>query len=249
MPKLQAKRMGLPLHRRWIADMLHFASYVPVVAAERILRLKSLALARRTIKKPPSWNSLLVKGLAVAAQRHAALRQVYMPWPVAHLAEVDHSVACMVFDRDYNGELATMMGPIIAPELLHTGEIHAKVQSWKTDPMHSHGALRRLERNAKFPWPVRRLLWNLGLYTSATLRARNFGTFAVNSVAAMRGKMLMLQTPLTSVFYYGTVNTQGEMLLQMAFDHRVLDGSGMHAAISTLEQILNDEFAKQIDTI
>ena len=43
MPKLQAKRIGLPLHRRWIADMLHFASFVPVVAAERTLRLKPLA--------------------------------------------------------------------------------------------------------------------------------------------------------------------------------------------------------------
>jgi hypothetical protein len=249
MPKLQAKRIGLPLHRRWIADMLHFANDVPVVAAERTLRLKTLALARRSIKQPPSWNSLLVKGLAVTAQRHPAMRQTYMPWPFAHLAEVDHSVACVVFDRDYHGEVATMMGPVIAPELMKTSDIHAKVVSWKTDPIHSHGALRRLERNAKFPWPVRRLLWNLGLYTSPTLRARNFGTFAVNSIAAMRGKMLMFQTPLTSVYYYGTVNTQGEMLLQMAFDHRVMDGSGMHAIVKTLEQILNDEFAKQIDTV
>lgn len=229
--------------------MLHFASYVPVVAAERTLRLKALAVARRQCKSPPSWNSLLVKGLGITAMRHPAMRRSYMPWPVAHLSEVDHSVACVVFDRDYHGELATMMGPIIAPELMRTGEIHRKVQSWKTDPMHTHGALRRLERNAKFPWPVRRLLWNLGLYISPTLRARNFGTFAVNSIAAMRGKMLMFQTPLTSVYYYGTVNSQGEMLLQFAFDHRIMDGSGMHAIMVTLEQILNDEFTKQIDTI
>jgi hypothetical protein len=241
--------MGLPLHRRWIADMLHFASFVPLVAGERTLRLKPLALARRSIKNPPTWNSLLVKALGITSQRHPVLRRAYMPWPVAHLAEVDQSVATVVFDRDYRGDLATMMGPIIAPELMRTGDIHAKVQSWKTDPIHTHGALRRLERNARFPWPVRRLLWNLGLYTSATLRARNFGTFAVNSIAAMRGRILMFQTPLTSVFYYGTVNTAGEMLIQTAIDHRVMDAAGMHMALNTLEQILIDEFPKQIDTI
>ena len=249
MTILRGHRVPLSLSRRWVGDMLHFSRGVPLVAGERVLRLKPLALARRSIPHPPTWNSLIIKALGTAGLRHACLRRSYMPYPWAHLHEANHSVASVVFDRDVFGESATVMAPMIAPELMTTQDIHQKLQNWKTNPMDSHGALRRLVRNARYPWPVRRVLWNLGLYANGDLRARNFGTFGVNSVAGMRGTMLMFQTPITSVWYYGSVNSAGEMQMQCAFDHRVMDGVHMARAWLELEAILHDDFPKRIATV
>lgn len=226
--------------------MLHFARKVPLVAGERILRVRALAEARKALVAPPSWHALVTKGLGLVSMRVPELRRAYLPYPWPRLYEAPYSVASVVFDREFQGEPAIFLAPLIQPEQRTLAEIQAKVQAWKVNPIEAHGALRRLVRNAKPPLPIRRLLWAVGLYGSGYFRARNFGTFAVNSVAGFRSKMLMFQTPITSIWYYGTVTRNGEMTVQVAFDHRVFDGVIIARAMSELENVFHNELLAEV---
>jgi hypothetical protein len=245
MAEDRGRTLPLSLPRRWIGDMLHFADRVPVVAGERIIRVRSLVDARRALPRPPAWNALVIKGLGLVSARIPAMRQAYLPYPWPKLYEAPYSVASVVFERDFAGESATFMAPLVQPETRTLAVIQAKVKAWKDDPIEAHGVLRRIVRNAKPPRPIRRMIWAMGLYGSGFLRARNFGTFAVNSIAGIRSKMLMFKTPITSVWYYGVV-TKGEMVIQLAFDHRVFDGATAGRASAELEAVFNNELLDEV---
>jgi hypothetical protein len=246
MTENRGRTLPLSLPRRWIGDMLHFAKRVPVVAGERTLRVRALADARKAVSNPPSWHSLVLKGLGLVSVRVPELRRAYLPYPWPRLYEAPYSVASVVFDREFNGEQATFLAPMVQPESRPLADIQAKVQAWKADPIEAHGALRRLVRNAKPPRPIRRLLWAAGLYWSGELRARNFGTFAVNTVAGIRTRPTQLVTPITSVWYYGSVSKAGEMDVYFGFDHRVFDGAVIGRAVSELENVFNGELLAEV---
>jgi hypothetical protein len=242
----RGRTLPLSLPRRWVGDMLHFAQRVPLVAAERTLRVRALAEARRAAPHPPTWNSLMIKGMGLVSAAMPELRRAYLPYPLPRLYEAPYSVANVVFERDFDGTPATFMCPLPHPERMKLQHIADKVTRWKEDPVSAHGVLRRLVRNSKPPRPVRRLLWAAGLYWHGLMRARMFGTFAVNTVASLRGRMLTLQSPLTFICYYGSVDKKGEMLIQMGFDHRVFDGSTAGYAASKLEGVLNNELVAEV---
>jgi len=249
MPKERGRSLSLSLPRRWMEDMLHSARRVPVIAGERPIKVRALADARRATKNPPSWQSLVTKGMGMVSMKIPALRHAYMPYPWPHLYEAPYSVASVIFDRMYNGEHATFMAPLLHPERLTLGKIQDKVQSWIKDPIEAHGVLRRLVRNAKPPRLIRRFLWWSGMNWNGCLRARNFGTFGVNTVANLRGRVLQFQTPITSVWYYGSVSKTGEMMISGACDHRVFDGYTAAWATSELESAFNNELLEEVRSI
>lgn len=246
MASERGRVVPMTLPRRWIGDMLHFAQKVPIVAGERTLRVRAMAEARRAVPDPPTWQSLITKGIALAALQVPDLLRAYIPYPWPRLYEAPYSVASMIFDRVYEGEHATFMAPMLYPERLALHRIEEKVRAWKTEPIEAHGVLRRLVRNAKPPRPIRRLLWSVGLNWNGYFRARTFGTFAVNTVAGLRSRMLQFQTPITSVWYYGNVSRTGEMEIQSGFDHRVFDGYAVTKAVSILEGLLNNELLEEV---
>ena len=168
-----------------------------------------------------------------------------MPYPWPRLYEHPYSVASAVIDREWQGEHATFLCPMLHPEQRPLTAIHDKLRGFQADPVENHGALRRLIRNTRFPLPLRRALWAVGLYGSGQLRARQFGTFAINSVAGLRSRMLQFMTPITSVLYFGSVSREGELDVQFAFDHRVFDGYVAGRALGELESILNTEIAAE----
>jgi hypothetical protein len=240
------RSIPLSLPRRWIGDLLHFGNKVPTVAAERTLRLAPLAQARRAMQHPPNWCALLIKAFSIVARDLPELRRSYLPFPWPRLYESPHSVATVVLDRVWQGEHVTLFAPIIRPEELSIREIQSKLDRLKNDEVESSGAFRRLIRGARFPRPIRRALWKYGLEFSGSMRTRYFGTFAVNSVAAFRGRMLQFVSPLTSVIYYDHVTSRGEMNIQCAIDHRVFDGYAFAKASSEIESVLNREIVAEL---
>jgi hypothetical protein len=242
----KGRSIPLSLPRRWVGDMLHFALKVPVVAAERTLRIRSLVEARRATPFAPSWYATMLKAYAMVSERIPELRRAYMPYPWPHLYEHPYSVGSVVINRDWGGEPATFLCPVLHPERKPLTALHDKLQAFQNDPVEKHGPMRRLIRNSKFPLPIRRLLWATGLYASGGLRAGNFGTFAINSNAkARRVKTLQFVTPITSVLYVGLASKEGEMDIQVAFDHRVFDGVTGYRIGTELESVLNTELVAE----
>ncbi len=252
MPTTQTDRgrnVPFSLPRRWVNDLLHFAKKVPLVSGERHLRVRSMMELRRRTKNPPTWSALMIKAISKVSVGIPELRRAYMPYPWPHIYEAPHSVAAVVFDRVYEGEHAAFIAPIMYPERRSLAEIAAKTEALRTDPIENHGALRRLVRTAKLPWPLRRAVWNIGMYGSGYMRACNFGTFAINSLAGMRGRMLQSMCPITSHFYYGLPHKVDGMLFQVAFDHRVFDVYTMMRLANEIEAEFNGELLEEVKTM
>jgi hypothetical protein len=226
--------------------MVHFAKKVPIVAGERTIRVRTFIDARRATRFAPGWFASIVKAFGIVSDRIPDLRRAYLPYPWPRLYEHPHSVASVVLDREYLGEHATFLCPMLHPERLPLVGVHEKLRALQQDPIEKHGTLRRLVRHSRFPLPVRRALWGIGLNWSGNTRARFFGTFGVNSIAGFRGRMLQFVTPITSVLYFGTPTRDGELDVQLAFDHRVFDGYTAGRAVSELESVLNTEIAAEI---
>ena len=248
-PEDRGRYLPYSLPRRWVGDMLHAARKVPVIACERVIRVKAMRELRRQTPKPPSWSSLLIKAMGLISVKMPELRRAYLGFPWGRIYEAPYSVASVIFGRQFRGEEATFFAPMLHPERSPLDKIGGKLQAWKNDPVEAHGALRRLVRNAKPPRPIRRAMWWFGLNWFGLMRARYFGTFAVNSVASIGGRMLQFATPLTQVLYYGAVNRDGEMLIQFAFDHRVYDGITVAVASVKLEEVLNNELIAEVQNL
>ena len=225
--------------------MLHFAQKVPVVAGERTLRVRPLVESRRATPFAPSWFATLTKGFAVVSARIPELRRSYLPYPLPRLYEHPHSVASAVIDRPWGDERATFLCPMRHPESSPLAHVHDKLHAFQTEPPERFGPMRRLIRTSKYPRPLRRMIWGLGLNWFGGWRSEYFGTFAVNSIGAMRGKMLQFATPITSVLYFGSPTRDGELTVQIAFDHRVFDGYIAGRALGELESVLNNEIAAE----
>jgi hypothetical protein len=242
----KGRYIPLSLPRRWVGDLLYFSRGVPIVAGERVLRVRPLAEARRECPAAMGWFALLTRGFGIVSARMPELRRSYMPYPWPRLYEHPHSVASVVIHREFEGEPAAFLCPVKHPERLDLTALQAKLNALRVDPIEKHGSLRRLVRTSRYPRLIRRLLWRIGLYGSGPLRSNTFGTFGVNSVALMRGRMLQFVTPITSVLYYDAVNRDGEMTIQMAFDHRVFDGYTAGRALGELETVLNTELVAEV---
>lgn len=226
--------------------MLHFAERVPTFTFERTVSVKQLADARKAVPDPPGWHALVTKALGLVSVLVPELRRAYLPRPWPRLYEAPHSVACVVFEKEFAGEVVPHFAPLLSPETLPLKAIQEKVRAWKADPVSAHGVLRRLVRNAKPPRPVRRLVWGLGLDWNGYFRARNFGTFAVNTLRELNLRPLAFRSPLTTLWYYDTVTEAGEMPVQVALDHRVCDGRAVARAFDALEAVLNGEMVAEL---
>jgi len=247
MKKPSGHTIPLSLPRRWIGDLAAFSQKVPTVAAEGVMRVKTIANARRGVPRPPGWCSLITKSFGIVSSRIPELRRTYLGFPYPRLYEHPCSVAAIVINRDFQGEPAVFMGLMQAPENLPLGEIATRLRQLKESPCSEIGSYRRLIRTTRLPRPVRRLLWWYGLCVGGKQKATVFGTFSVNTVATMRGRCIQFLTPITSTLYYGSPGSAGELMIQLAFDHRVFDGSTANRAFNELESVLNNEMVAEIE--
>jgi len=169
-----------------------------------------------------------------------------MPFPWPHLYEHPYSVGTVVVDREYQAEPAVFLCPVNYPERRPVTALHDLIHGFQTDPPEKHGPMRRIIRTSKYPWPIRRLLWSIGLYASGFLRAGNFGTFALNSIAkARRVRTLQVVLPITTMIFIGLTSREGEMDVHLSYDHRVFDGVTAVRASNELESVLNTELVAE----
>jgi hypothetical protein len=246
MLPMRGRSTRLSLPRRWVGDILHFGRQVPIITGERSIRVRDLVLARRSTPHPPSWSSIMLKGIGLTSQTIPELRQSYLSFPWARIHEMPYSVGTVVLDREYKGEHAVFACPLLHPEQQPLRSIQSSVDSWKTGPIEAHGPLRRIVRTSKLPQPIRRAMWWYGLNADGYQKARNFGTFAINCLAGYRSRIMQMCFPVTTFLYYGVPEKDGTMLIQLGFDHRVYDGYTAGRLTSELERKLNGPIAEEM---
>ncbi len=245
---MRGRAIRLSVPRLMVIDLLYFASGIPTVPVQKRMSLADLVSARAACRQRPRWTAIFTKAYALVAQEFPELRRAYVkiPWP--HLYEYPCSRANITIERDYQGERALFTLSIKDPARESLREIGRQLQLASTAPVESIKDFRRALRSARWPRPLRRALWWLGLNIGRQ-RANYFGTFAVSVYSALHAESLHPLSPLTTTLNYGVMNSDGTVNVRIIYDHRVLDGATVARALARLEEILNSVVLEEVRSL
>jgi hypothetical protein len=246
MMKWGSRHRRLSLPRLWANDFVHFAAESLTAGATYSIRVTSVAAARRNCQPLIGWAAILTKAMALTAERWPELRQCYMPLPWPHLYEHPHCIVSLVLEREWKGERAIFGDQIQNPEGISLREIDNRLRTMKGAPIEALGGFRRIVRITGYPFLVRRFIWTLVLKGSGRLRARYFGTFCVNLLAARNLHISQSVTLHAISLYYGPLQPDGIMKLHVFFDHRVIDGARFVRWLADLEATLNRDVVAEL---
>lgn len=240
------KTIPLSLPRRLIGDLLYFAQRVPTVPVQRLMNLRPLYDARLRANPRVSWCALFLKGYGQMAREIPHFRRAYMSFPYARLYEHPYSIASVAFERCYQTEEAVFFGHFRSPESQTLAMLEEAIRHYKEDPIEDIGLFRRGLTVSRFPRPLRRLFWWLGLNQSGYKRARRMGTFGLSVYSALGSESLHPLSPLTSTLNYGVIDGDGTVMVRIIYDHRVMDGATVARALTLLEEILNHDIRAEL---
>lgn len=242
---MAGRRLPLSRARRLVVDFLHFAAGVPTVPVQRRIRLQPVLDARAALTDRPAWTAILVKAFARVSAEVPELRRAYCKFPWPHLYETDTPVASVVVERDFEGEKAIFIGRIKDPASLSLPELTRRLRAFAETPVEQVKDFRRALRMVRYPRPVRRALWWIGLNVGRQ-RARHFGTFGVSVYSALGAESLHPLSPLTTILNYGVFSPAGEADLRVVYDHRVTDGAVIARVLARMEEVLTGPMVEEL---
>jgi hypothetical protein len=246
--KVVGRSIELSLPRRIMGDLLAFAKAIPTVPVQRRMNVARVVAARaRLAPHAPGWVALFTKAYAITCLRCPPLRRAYLSFPRPHLYEHPFSIASIAVEREYEGENAVFWGHLRRPEQQSLRELHTQLRRFKEEPLRSFGLVRRMFLIGRFPRPLRRLAWWLGLNFSGRKRAAYMGTFGISVYSGLGAESLHPISPLTTTMNYGTIDAEGGVTVRIVYDHRVLDGSTVARALACLEDVLNQEIIAELE--
>ncbi len=246
--KVVGRSISLSLPRRTMCDLLAFAKAIPTVPVQRRMNIARVVGARaRLTPHAPSWVALFTKAYVITSLRYPQLRRAYLSLPRPHLYEHPFSIASIAIEREYEGENAVFWGHLRRPEQQSLRELHTQLRRFKEEPLRSFGLIRRMLLVGRFPRPLRRLAWWLGLNFSGRKRAAYMGTFGISSYSGLGAESLHPISPLTTTMNYGTIDAEGGVTVRIVYDHRVLDGAVVARVLVCLEDVLNQEIVAELE--
>jgi hypothetical protein len=246
MPQPAGFTLPLSLPRRLMCDYLSFARKVPTVPVQRRMQLGAVAAARTRAAARPSWCSVFMKAYALVCNAWPPLRRAYLSFPWPRLYQHPLSVLSVAIERKFGEEDVVLFVHLTQPERLSLPEIDGRLRRWKESPLDTVAAFRRVLRLTRFPLPLRRVAWWVGLNVSGRKRAHFLGTAGVTSYAGLGAGSLHPQSILTTTLHYDVLQPDGTMDVRLTYDHRVVDGSVVARALADLERILTHEIVAEL---
>jgi hypothetical protein len=207
--------------------------------------LRDLMVARSAAQPRPSWSSIFIKAYAKVTAQTPELRRVFVRWPWGRLYEHPYNIADVAIETVVCEEKVIVGGMVVRPERMDLPGLDRYVDRIKSDPMREKW-LRRGMVLAKFPEPMRRVLWWLAVGWSGYRKARMFGTFGVTSVAFAGADVIMVATAVPNILHYGRVDAKGRVRVAIGFDHRIMDGACPARALVKLEEVLRTEIYGEV---
>lgn len=242
---MRGKAIKLSPAKRLVLDVLRFSRGIPTVPVQKRMNIAPLVAARIASGSSPRWTAIFVKAYALLAREFPELRRVYVKLPLPHLYEYKQSVASIVVEREYKGELAIFTQIILNPAARPIENLMETLERGTTQPVDEIPEIGRALRVAAMPWPVRRLTWWLGL-NLARYRYLFFGTFGFSVYSALKVESLHPLMPVTTLLNYGVIDEDGGVNVRIIYDHRVMNGATLARALNRLEAILNTAVADEV---
>lgn len=234
---MRGKTIPLSRARKLVVDLTRL--HVPSVPVQRVMHIAPVVAARAAAAgERPVWAAIFAKAYALASDEMPILRRAYVKFPTPRLYEYPVSTASMVVEREYEGEMVVLTMLIRDPAKLSIEEISAVLRHAKTVPVEEVKAFKRMLDLARWPTPLRRMIWWLGLNIGRQ-RGNYFGSFGITVYSGLGAESLHPISPLTAVMNYGIIADDGSVAVRIMYDHRVLDGSMVARALAKIEDKLN----------
>jgi len=246
MAKITGRRVGLSLPRRWMADIMHLSRGMPYFVVDRQMNLSDVVAARSALAKPPSWPAIFLKAYSLVAAKRPELRRSFQTFPWCHLYEADVSVASIAVSREYEGESAVFFGLLHAPDRQSLLQLTAHLHDFKTKPVEEIRPFARLIKYTRYPKPLRRFIWWVGLHLTGKHRAKSIGTFGLTTLSSKQTGLLHVQSPCATTLTYGPIADDGTLEVRLSADHRVLDGLTAALVLEDLEAALKGEIVAEL---
>jgi pyruvate/2-oxoglutarate dehydrogenase complex dihydrolipoamide acyltransferase (E2) component len=242
----------LPLSplRRTMCDLLAFAKAIPTVPVQRRMNVSRAARARAGLAAGaarPGWCAIFTKAYALTARRFPELRRAYLSFPRPHLYEHPQSIASVAIEATYQGEHVVFWAHLRGPETQSLRALQGHLRRFKETPADCQSLCRRAMLVGRFPRPLRRLAWWIGLNSSGPKRAKRLGTFGVSVYSGLGAESLHPISPLTGTLNYGTIEPDGSVTVRIVYDHRVVDGATVARALAWMEQCLNRDIVAELE--
>lgn len=236
----------LSLPRKWVGDLLHFAHRIPSVPVQYALDLGPLVALRRRPGCEVSWPVIFLKGYSLVCRDVPRLRQSYLSRPYPRLWQHAVSTASIAISRTFRGEPAVFFVKIREPESRSLRELDAIVRHHREAPWDSVGCFRRTVRTTRYPRPIRRAIWSLGLNWSGRWREKFFGTFGMSVYSSTGADSPHPLSPLTTLLNYGPIGPTGAVTVRIVYDHRVMDGLTVADALRRLNEHLHTTVLEEL---
>lgn len=243
---MRGKTVPLSLGRKLVVDLTLF--HVPSVPVQRVMNIAPLVEARGGAAERPMWAAVFAKAYALAAVDMPVLRRAYIKLPTPRLYEYAISTVSMVVEREYQGEMVVLTTLIRDPAGQSIADISETIRYAKTVPVEKVKSFKRMLSLARWPMPLRRLIWWLGLNIGRQ-RGNYFGTFGITVYSGLGAESLHPISPLTGVLNYGIIEKDGSVPVRIMYDHRVMDGSTVARALGLIEQKLNGPILAELQSL
>ena len=238
---------AIPLSRarRFIGDLLHFATKIPTIPVQRRMQLGLVAQCRSALSNRPSWPILFMKAFARVAVTVPELRRAYVKFPWAQLYEYPLSVGIVAVLREYQGEKVILFGRVKDPAQLPLAELQQRLREFSEKPVEQQKSFMHALRLSGLPLPLRRLVWWIGLNIGRQ-RSNYFGTFGISVYSSLGAESLHSLSPLTTNLNYGVIAPDGCVDVRIVYDHRVMDGATVAGVLERLEFELNNSILAEL---
>lgn len=225
--------------RRLVAELMRQSRHVPLVTVRREFSVPALADVRAEGRPRISWVALFGRAYALVAQKHVHLRRSWISFPYGRIYEHPVSEGVVLVEREWQGEELVLGAKLRAIEEMPLPLFNRHLRRFRTEPLHTISPFRQQLRIARYPALVRRFNFWAALHVSGPRRCHRFGTFMISSLGNFGCELLAPPMPLTGYLTYGPVSPDGAVTVNLAFDHRVMDGRHAGRALEDLERVMN----------
>lgn len=243
---MRGRSIRLSPMRKLVVDLTRLRA--PTVPVQRVMDLEAVVAARVRLNDRPPWVAIFVKAYALLSEEMPILRRAYVKLPTPRLYEYPQTTASIVIERDFGDEMAILTLLMRDPAKLGVEEIGRRIRHAKTAPVGEIKSFKRMLDLARWPTPLRRLIWWVGLNVGRQ-RGNYFGSFGFTVYSGLGAESLHPLSPLTATLNYGVIGKDGRVTVRMIYDHRVLDGSDVARALERLEAKLIGEVTAELKAL
>lgn len=237
----------IPRSRRLTSDVLHFHQQVPSTPHIRRMSLGPLVAARNSAAIRIGWPVLFIKAVGLVCQKFPELRQSWLkaPWP--HIYQHSISIGMLAVERWHEDQPWLFWTRFQFPEARTLDDLQERLRLGQTEPVESK--FRRQLQLCLFPAFIRRMLWWWSLNVSGRSRERRAGTFFVTTLGSRGAQIPHPPSMQTVCLSYGPFDETGCCDVVLSYDHRLMDGSLVAAALEELEYTLNVTLAGELASL